>query len=123
MSPTRPHRAESRRPRGQVLQFRRGQISPRHPPQSLHLSLPRELASFVGRAQDVGSLLATLGAGTALTTVVGMGGVGKTRLAAQVAARIEHTFSAGACFVSFEQLDTGADPTNAVLDALGIRCT
>jgi ATP-dependent Clp protease ATP-binding subunit ClpA len=55
-------------------------------------NLPLQLTSFVGREQEmaaVSRLLAT----TPLLTLIGAGGVGKTRLALQVAADVLDSFS------------------------------
>ena len=48
-------------------------------------NLPAQLTSFVGRQAEIGSLRDAL-AGNRLVTLTGAGGVGKTRLAVQVAA-------------------------------------
>ncbi|MET9499483.1 AAA family ATPase [Streptomyces sp. NPDC006552] len=50
-------------------------------------NLPHELNRFVGRRAELGALRRTLGAAR-LVTVTGAGGVGKSRFAAQVAARL-----------------------------------
>lgn len=48
-------------------------------------NLPAELTSFVGRRTELASVRALLD-GARLVTLTGPGGVGKTRLAAQIAA-------------------------------------
>lgn len=53
-----------------------------------HGNLPLELDAFVGRSAELARLTAAL-AGSRLVTVTGMGGVGKSRLAARAAARAE----------------------------------
>ena len=83
-------------------------------------NLPLQLTSFVGREQEmatVSRLLAT----TRLLTLIGAGGVGKTRLVLQVAADVLDRFSDGVWLVEFAPL---ADPLlvpHAVTSALGIR--
>ena len=52
------------------------------------LTLPAPLTSFVGRARELDALEATI-ATTRLTTVVGPGGVGKTRLVAELLRRTD----------------------------------
>jgi predicted ATPase len=58
-------------------------------------NLPAQPTSFVGRADEVRELRAALGRAV-LVTVTGVGGVGKTRLAVQVAADLLPTFPDGA---------------------------
>jgi predicted ATPase/DNA-binding SARP family transcriptional activator len=58
-------------------------------------NLPRQLTSFVGRAHEVGQV-AGLVRDRPLVTLTGFGGVGKTRLALQVAAEVASEFPDGA---------------------------
>ncbi|WP_156689661.1 LuxR family transcriptional regulator [Mycobacterium sp. Marseille-P9652] len=60
--------------------------------------LPAQLTSFVGRGEQIGDVAATLKENR-LVTMTGAGGVGKTRLAVQVAARVADEFPGGAWFV------------------------
>jgi predicted ATPase len=53
--------------------------------------LPEELSSFVGSGAQIAAVVALL-SGARLVTVTGGGGIGKTRLALQVARAIEHDF-------------------------------
>ena len=63
-------------------------------------SLPLPLTSFVGRDGEVDAILAAFARpGTRLMTMTGPGGVGKTRLAIQVAERIAGQFPDGVWFV------------------------
>jgi predicted ATPase len=61
---------------------------------SLPGNLPRQLTSFVGREEDVGRLCALVG-DRSLVTLTGVGGVGKTRLAIEVAAEVAPAFPNG----------------------------
>jgi predicted ATPase len=64
------------------------------------LALPRTTNSFVGRKRDVEALQALLDEGEArLITLTGPAGVGKTRLALEVAERCHETFAEGTAFV------------------------
>ncbi len=78
-------------------------------------AVPARLTSFVGRAADldrVGELLAE----HRLVTLYGPGGVGKTRLASEVAARRPDV-----CFVPLDPLHAGSELPAAILAALGLR--
>jgi predicted ATPase/class 3 adenylate cyclase/DNA-binding CsgD family transcriptional regulator len=61
-------------------------------------SLPAQLTSFVGRDTEMGDVQGIL-ALNRLVTLTGAGGVGKTRLAVQVAAAIAGDYADGICYV------------------------
>ncbi|MGW4892992.1 AfsR/SARP family transcriptional regulator [Kitasatospora sp. NPDC004240] len=82
-------------------------------------NLPAALTAFVGREEDcasVGHLLRT----ARLVTLTGPGGVGKTRLASEVAARLVPHNPDGVWLVPLAPVDTSADVPRAVLAAVGI---
>lgn len=85
-------------------------------------NLPTQLTQFIGRHDDVNAVRDLLLRGdTRLVTLTGPGGIGKTRLALQVAADALEAFADGAFFV---RLDTLTDPTlvpGAVAQVLGLR--
>jgi predicted ATPase/DNA-binding CsgD family transcriptional regulator len=84
--------------------------------------LPSPPTPLVGRAAEIESLVATLARpGIRLVTLLGPAGVGKTRLAIQVAAEIAATFSAGAHFVDLSNVAEPAALLPAVAGALGVR--
>jgi predicted ATPase/DNA-binding NarL/FixJ family response regulator len=67
--------------------------------------LPLQLTTFVGRAQELAELMAMLAEPECrLLTLVGPGGIGKTRLALQVAERLQDAYAAGVCFVDLQPL-------------------
>ncbi|MFI0348944.1 BTAD domain-containing putative transcriptional regulator [Actinomadura sp. 9N407] len=78
--------------------------------------LPAQLTSFVGREQELERVGRTLAEGR-LVTLLGPGGVGKTRLALEAAAREEGEV----CFVDLSPVGDGAEVPKAVLGALGLR--
>src|SRR5262245_37329349 len=76
-------------------------------------NLPRRATSFVGRDREVASLVGLVRE-RSLVTLTGVGGVGKTRLALQVAAEVAADFADGAWLC---ELGSVTDP-DAVWDAL-----
>jgi predicted ATPase/DNA-binding SARP family transcriptional activator len=87
-----------------------------HPP---WLLLPPPLTSFVGREDDLADVAAQL-ATTRLLTLTGTGGVGKTRLAIQVARDQSSLFADGAVLVELASLTDGRLVDAQVLAALGV---
>ena len=82
-------------------------------------NLPTRLTSLIGREADTAAVIAALG-DSRLVTLVGTGGVGKSRLALQVAAESLERFDGGVWWV---ELATVSDPTSlpgAVLTAIGV---
>jgi predicted ATPase/DNA-binding SARP family transcriptional activator len=86
------------------------------PGPSAHPVAPSTLTSFVGRDTEVAQVLKSLDSAR-LVTLTGPGGVGKTRLAAEVSGRL----AAGAWFVELAPVTDPADVAYAVLGTLGIR--
>lgn len=80
-------------------------------------NLPRVPTSFVGRHADVARVEEGLRTG-ALVTVVGTGGIGKTRLALAAAAGLLNDTREGAWFVDLAPLSDGALVPSAILTAL-----
>jgi non-specific serine/threonine protein kinase len=85
-------------------------------------NLGEPLTSFVGRERELVELKRLL-AKSRLLTVTGVGGIGKTRLALQVAAEIRDTYRDGAWFVDFATLDDSTLVPSAVAQALGVPNT
>jgi predicted ATPase/DNA-binding SARP family transcriptional activator len=97
--------------------------SPLHPSSFiLHPSkgLPHPASSLIGREEDVEAVRARLGA-SRLVTLVGPGGVGKTRLSIQVAHEVSERYPDGAWFVDLAPLEDPALVPKAVALALGLR--
>ena len=70
-------------------------------------NLPQAQTSFVGREREIAELKARL-AGTRLITLLGMGGLGKTRLSLQVAAESLPQFPDGVWFIDLSTLRDAA---------------
>src|SRR5689334_20701675 len=83
-------------------------------------NLPRALTSFVGREQELDELLSRLAA-VPLLTLVGAGGVGKTRLAQELVRRRAASYPDGACFVALAGLEEPALVVGATALAVGLR--
>ena len=86
-----------------------------------HLSnnLPAQISSFVGRETEIAEVAALIERHR-LVTLVGSGGVGKTRLSLHVAAELVDSFSDGVCFVELAPLGQGEYIPTTVASALGI---
>ena len=84
-------------------------------------NLPLPLTSFVGRDRDIAELERVLASAQRLVTFTGPGGVGKTRLALQVARRQVDRFEDGVWLVELTSLADPALIPRAVAAALGVR--
>jgi len=82
-------------------------------------NLPVQLTSFIGRDAEMTQVRALL-QDNQLVTLTGAGGVGKTRLALQVAAEVLTQFPAGAWHVDLAPLTDAAVVAVAVARALGL---
>ena len=82
--------------------------------------LPVEASSFVGRERELADLKALLRS-TRLLTLAGVGGVGKTRLALELARAVETLHADGAVLVKLAALDDGRFVPHAVAAALDVR--
>ena len=79
-------------------------------------SLPVELSTFVGRRRELGHLR-TLLATDRLVTVTGTGGVGKTRLAMELAQGAAFDFPAGVWVVELARIGSGDLVGTAIAEA------
>ncbi len=83
-------------------------------------NLPIPLTSFIGRQNETRALKELL-TQARLTTLVGVGGSGKTRLAIQVATDLVDQFRDGVWWVALEALNDPARVPQAVATTLGVR--
>jgi predicted ATPase/DNA-binding SARP family transcriptional activator len=83
-------------------------------------NLRAELTSFVGKDADVAAARELI-AGHRLTTLLGPGGSGKTRLATETARTLLGDLPDGAWLVDLAAIDTDGDVAQATLTALGLR--
>jgi predicted ATPase/DNA-binding CsgD family transcriptional regulator len=78
------------------------------------------LSSFVGRGRDVAEVRRLLST-SRLVTLTGPGGVGKTRLALEVANAVRRLFPDGVVVVELDQVSDPALVVNAVAVSVGLR--
>ncbi len=83
-------------------------------------NLPLQWSTFVGRHDDVVTAARRL-EDTRIVTLVGPGGVGKTRLALQIAAEVVDRYPGGVWLVELAPLGTGDRIETAVVSALHLR--
>jgi predicted ATPase/class 3 adenylate cyclase len=83
------------------------------PVRQLPNNLPQQATSFIGRERELDDVIESLRRAR-LVTLVGMGGLGKTRLALQVAAEVMADFPDGAWFLDLSPL---REPTRVVEEA------
>ncbi|WP_181243359.1 DUF4062 domain-containing protein [Glaciihabitans tibetensis] len=84
--------------------------------------LPVPLTELIGRQTEVEALERMIGVdGARLVTVTGPGGIGKSRLAIDVASRLSGEFAGGTYFVDLAAVHDPLLVVNAIADALGIR--
>src|SRR5579884_1184708 len=87
---------------------------------SLPGRLPLPLTGFVGREQELREI-ARLLASRRLVTLLGPGGMGKTRLSIQMARRLAGNYPDGAWFVDLTALSDAAQVPEAIASVLGVR--
>lgn len=83
-------------------------------------NLPAEATSFVGRRRELAEVRTKLG-GARLVSLVGPGGVGKTRLALRAAVDLARGFPGGAWLVELAEITEPALVGHAALAALDLR--
>ncbi len=85
-------------------------------------SLPINMTAFVGRQNELLEVRKrVLDPECRLLTLVGAGGIGKTRLALEVARQSENEFRDGVIFVSLAPLENPALLEATILEALGLK--
>jgi predicted ATPase len=81
-------------------------------------NIPERLTSFIGREAEIAELAALLN-GQRLVTVTGLGGVGKTRIATEIAREFLGDGWNEAWFVDLAPIERGEHVAGAIAEALG----
>src|SRR5262249_2828966 len=82
--------------------------------------IPVPLTPLIGRDLELWEVRKRLGS-SRLLTLTGMRGVGKPRLAIEIAAEMKDDFAGGACFVELGALSDSALLPQAVMDAFALK--
>lgn len=90
------------------------------PVQEIPNNLPQQLTSFVGREREVRDVRELI-ASARLITLLGMGGLGKTRLSLRVAGEVMARFPDGVWFLDFAPIRDPALIASEAAQVLGIR--
>ena len=83
-------------------------------------NIPAEATSFVGRRREMAALKALL-TSARVVSLVGPGGVGKTRLAIRAATELSRGFTGGAWIVQLADVHDPSLAANALISALDLR--
>jgi predicted ATPase/class 3 adenylate cyclase len=83
-------------------------------------NLASQLTRFIGREQELAETRALL-LNARLVTITGAGGLGKTRLAMEIAARVLEVFNAGVWFVELAGISDGTVVPHALATVVGVR--
>jgi predicted ATPase/class 3 adenylate cyclase len=88
-------------------------------PSGIRTNLPAQLTSFVGRERELADIQ-TLVQRSRFVTLLGAGGVGKTRLAVTTASAMMPMFPSGVVFIDLAPVSAAQHLPHAILNALGL---
>jgi predicted ATPase/class 3 adenylate cyclase len=83
-------------------------------------NLPQQVTSFIGRERELSEIAKSL-SNTRLLTLLGVGGIGKTRLSLQAAADVIDGYPDGVWFVELAPLADSQLVSQAVASVLGVK--
>ena len=99
-----------------------GEFPPLRSLDALPHNLPQQLTSLVGRERELAEVRALLhDRGVRLVTLLGPGGIGKTRLALQVAAEVIDDYKDGVWHVNLAPVQDPAILPDTILQVLGVK--
>lgn len=107
-------------PRASTAARRRAHAARRAAVRAAKDTLPRPISSFVGREVELACALRLIGS-SRLVTFTGPGGIGKTRLAIELAARSPGRVAAEATWVDLGAMPRGARVAPAIAIEIGLR--
>ncbi len=84
-------------------------------------NLPRIFTSFLGRDDEIDSIKNLLSSESGLVTLVGPGGVGKTRLAIEVATSLKDRHADGVYYCELASVSDPSAVADSVADVIGAR--
>ncbi len=87
----------------------------------LPTNLPRIRTSFLGREREVEQLVSHVGADHSVVTLLGPGGIGKTRLAIHVATLVSQSTAKSVVFCDLTAVREADDVASVVADCIGAR--
>jgi predicted ATPase/class 3 adenylate cyclase len=103
-----------------ILQLGEGEFPPLSTADSRLGNLPRRLGRLIGRGGDLAIVAETM-AMSPVVTLVGPGGIGKTRLALAAATRAAVELDGPAWMIELAGISTSTDVPRAAADALAVR--
>lgn len=98
-----------------------GTFPPLRTSQARGRHLPDPGTAFHGRAKEIADITGLVEGGARLVTLLGPGGIGKTRLAIEVARSLEPAMTGGAFFADLAPLDSSDAVASALADAVGVH--
>jgi predicted ATPase/DNA-binding SARP family transcriptional activator len=104
-----------------ILRQDAGLVLPAGPPPLPRLRPPQPAAPLIGRRDELALAAHEIAGGARILTLVGPGGIGKTRLALEIARTLEPRFAEGAAFVPLDWIDDPEQVAPQIAAAIGLE--
>ena len=101
--------------------FERGVDAVPGPAPARGADLPTELTPLVGRTEEISAIRRSIEEGSRLITVIGPGGVGKTRVVLAAARSLENDFPEGVYFSPLSSVDDPERVAAVIAQSVGLR--